>query len=142
MKNLVLPGAAAVALLSLAVAGMTPLEEEIARRLQPVGEVCLQGEACADGAAASASAPASVAGNSPADVYNQACIACHAAGVAGAPRFGIAEDWTARIAKGKEQLYASVINGMPPAMPAKGMCFACSDAELRAVTDYMLAELE
>ena len=70
--------------------------------------------------------------------YNKSCATCHNAAVAGAPKFGDAEQWASRIAKGKEVLYASSINGMPPAMPAKGMCFSCSDDDLKALVDYMV----
>jgi cytochrome c5 len=37
-------------------------------------------------------------------------------------------------------LYASGINGLAPAMPAKGMCFTCSDDDIKAIVDYMVAE--
>ena len=40
-----------------------------------------------------------------ATVYNSGCMACHAAGVAGAPRVGDKEAWTDRIAQGSELLY-------------------------------------
>jgi len=39
-----------------------------------------------------------------------------------------------------ETLYDSGINGLAPGMPARGMCFSCSDDELNAVVDYMVAE--
>jgi cytochrome c5 len=73
-----------------------------------------------------------------AESYSKTCAICHAAGLADAPRFGFSEDWAARIAKGKEVLYQSSINGLPPAMPAKGMCFSCSDDDLKALVDYMV----
>ncbi len=72
------------------------------------------------------------------DNYNKSCATCHNAGIAGAPLFGNTEQWAARIEKGREVLYESSINGLPPTMPAKGMCFSCSDDELRALVDYML----
>ena len=142
MRKLVLSVTAAFAILACPVTALTPLEEEIALRLKPAGELCLKGDPCeaATGVVVT-SATTSGIGN-PKDTYNQACIACHASGVAGAPRFGNTEDWAPRLAKGRDQLYASVINGMPPAMPAKGTCFSCSEEELRAVTDYMIAEVE
>ena len=64
------------------------------------------------------------------------------AGVAGAPKLGDAVAWEPRIAKGMDTLYNSVINGLPPAMPAKGMCFSCSDDDLRALVDYMVDSLK
>ena len=73
-------------------------------------------------------------------VYNSGCMACHMPGVAGAPKLGDVAAWEPRIAKGMETLYDSGINGLAPGMPARGMCFTCSDDELNAVVDYMVAE--
>ena len=72
-------------------------------------------------------------------VYQAACQACHAAGVAGAPKLGDKEAWAPRIAKGEDALLASVNNGLN-AMPPKGACMSCSDAELRSALEYMIAE--
>lgn len=72
--------------------------------------------------------------------YQQSCAACHNSGAAGAPVLGNAEDWSARAEKGNETLYENTINGYNNIMPPKGMCFACSDDELKAVVDYILAE--
>ncbi len=111
------------------------LEDEIAERIKKVGTVCVEGKDCALVARVGsvASAGAGVETN-----YNQTCATCHNAGVAGAPKFAELADWTPRIAKGMAQLYNSAINGVPPAMPAKGMCFACSDEDLKALVDYMV----
>ncbi len=73
------------------------------------------------------------------DVYNRSCLSCHAAGVAGAPVPGDADAWAPRLAKGREALLRSVKEGMPPGMPPMGMCMGCSDEELAAAVDYMLA---
>lgn len=70
--------------------------------------------------------------------YAKTCGICHDAGVANAPKFGDAEQWADRIIKGKDRLYMSSIIGMPPAMPARGMCFSCSDDDLKALVDYMV----
>ena len=69
--------------------------------------------------------------------YNRYCFSCHAAGVAGAPRVGDAAAWAPRIAKGVDALVVSASNGVPPGMPAKGLCLQCSEADLRAAIDYM-----
>ena len=74
--------------------------------------------------------------------YKKSCATCHVAGVAGAPKLGDSADWEPRIDKGMDRLYNSVINGLPPAMPAKGMCFSCSDDELRSIVDYMVDSLK
>ena len=71
-------------------------------------------------------------------LYNRYCFSCHAAGIANAPRFGDIEAWTPRLAKGRELLLASVKDGIPPGMPAMGLCMGCSDEELAVVTDYLL----
>lgn len=72
-------------------------------------------------------------------IYNRYCFSCHAAGVAGAPKVGVAEAWVPRVAKGPAALLASTITGVPPGMPPNGLCGSCSDAELTAAIDYMLA---
>jgi cytochrome c5 len=70
--------------------------------------------------------------------YTRYCFSCHAAGVAGAPRTGDAVAWAPRIEKGTEKMLESVIQGMPPGMPARGMCLQCSDEELADALDFML----
>lgn len=74
-------------------------------------------------------------------VYDQACMACHAQGVAGAPKFGDAEAWAPRIAKGKDTLYQHAINGFQGdagVMPPKGGFANLSDEEVKAGVDYMV----
>ncbi|MEM9384025.1 MAG: c-type cytochrome [Pseudomonadota bacterium] len=72
-------------------------------------------------------------------IYNQGCNACHAAGIAGAPKVGDAAAWTARIAQGNETLYAHAINGWN-AMPAKGGFAYLSDDQVKAAVDHMVTE--
>lgn len=72
-------------------------------------------------------------------IYQTACQACHAAGVAGAPKLGDKEAWAPRIAKGEDVLFASVNNGLN-AMPPKGACMSCSEDELRAAVEYMVEQ--
>ena len=71
-------------------------------------------------------------------LYEQTCQMCHAAGVAGSPKFGDKAAWAPRIAKGMPELYKSAINGKPPGMPARGTAMAASDADLKAAVDYMV----
>ena len=110
-------------------------DDEIVERIKKVGEVCIEGEECGQKAVPIALAAAS---GGVEDNYNKSCATCHNAGVAGAPKMGETAAWEARIAKGMEVLYSSAINGMPPAMPQKGMCFSCSDDDLRLLVDYMV----
>lgn len=102
-------------------------------RLAPDGEVALASEVSA--------APAASAGGSRSgeDVYNSKCTACHSTGAAGAPKIGVADDWADRIAKGVDALYTSAIGGLN-GMPPRGLCMDCTDDELKAAVDYMLAQ--
>ena len=72
--------------------------------------------------------------------YERSCFSCHATGAAGAPRVGDAAVWAPRVAKGREALMRSIMQGVPPGMPPKGLCATCSDAELGEALDYMLAK--
>ncbi|HYU67943.1 MAG TPA: c-type cytochrome [Burkholderiales bacterium] len=75
-------------------------------------------------------------------VYRATCVACHDAGIAGAPKLGDKSQWAKHIAKGFDALYASALNGVQGAagaMPPKGGNPALSDAEVRAAVDYMVA---
>ncbi|MGI9327025.1 MAG: c-type cytochrome [Pseudomonadales bacterium] len=87
------------------------------------------------GQATAAAAPAAIDGE---QIYNRYCFSCHAAGIAGAPKVGVAEAWQPRAAKGQAALLASTVAGIQPGMPAKGLCNSCSDAELNAAIDHML----
>ena len=107
---------------------------DIESRIKPFSEVCVQGESCSGGGDMSASA-----GRSGEDVYNAACMACHSAGIAGAPKVGDQVAWAARIGKGMDALYDSGINGVAGSgMIAKGGCADCSDEEIRLAVDYMV----
>jgi len=70
--------------------------------------------------------------------YDKSCKVCHATGAAGAPMTGDAAAWAPRLAKGMDALLASVHNGFN-AMPPKGMCFDCTDADYTALIEYMSA---
>jgi len=94
--------------------------------------------------AAAAAAPAPVAAPAAAGkgkaLYGTACLACHAAGVAGAPKLGDKAAWAPRLATGVDALTTSVIKGKG-AMPPKGGSSA-SDDELRAAVEYMVATVK
>ncbi len=51
------------------------------------------------------------------EVYKQACASCHASGAAGAPKFGDAGGWSARLGRGYDGLLSSLVKGKG-AMPA------------------------
>ncbi|MGV8804744.1 MAG: c-type cytochrome [Polaromonas sp.] len=69
-------------------------------------------------------------------LYKQACMACHAAGVAGAPKLGDKAAWAPRIQTGVDALTASAIKGKN-AMPPKGGSSA-SDADIHSAVVYMV----
>ncbi len=69
--------------------------------------------------------------------YMQSCWACHNSGAAGAPKVGDAAAWGPRAEKGIDGLLANAINGLN-AMPAKGMCFTCTNDDLKALVQYMV----
>jgi cytochrome c5 len=70
--------------------------------------------------------------------YNRSCFSCHQGGIAGAPRFGDAEAWAPRIAKGPALLLANTRTGIPPGMPAMGLCSSCTEQDLIDVIDFMV----
>lgn len=111
---------------------------DIEARIKPVGEVCLHGDASCGGAAA---AGAEVASRSGKEVYDAACMACHMTGAGGAPVTGDVVAWAERIAKGMDVLHESGVKGVAgTGMIAKGGCMSCSDEEVVAAVDYMVAE--
>ncbi len=69
-------------------------------------------------------------------VYDLACAACHATGVANAPKFGDAAAWAPRLAKGLDALVTSAINGIGT-MPARGGNPTINDAEIRNAVEHM-----
>ena len=76
-------------------------------------------------------------------VYDAGCVACHGAGIAGAPRVGDSDAWADRIGVGLDILVAHAINGFQGSqgmMPAKGGNPSLSDEEIEAAVEYMVAE--
>ncbi|ROR34282.1 c-type cytochrome [Inmirania thermothiophila] len=73
------------------------------------------------------------------EIYKQVCFACHATGAAGAPKVGDKAAWAPRIAQGMDTLVQRAMNGFN-AMPPKGTCGQCSEADIRAVVEYMVSQ--
>jgi cytochrome c5 len=69
-------------------------------------------------------------------IYTSTCAACHGAGVAGAPKFGDAGSWSARIAQGYDTVLKHAIEGLR-AMPAKGGNPDLDDVEVARAVVYM-----
>jgi len=118
----------------------------VAERIRPVGQVYLPGEAHDEPArsvmAAPEPEPVAAALSGP-QVYNSACIACHAAGVGGAPIVGDAVAWAPRIAQGDAILNQHAVDGYTGSvgyMPAKGGRTDLSDEEIAAAVEYMAGE--
>ena len=124
------------ALWAVGAQAATP-DEEIAQRLKPVGQVCIQGEEC-KGVAAVAAPAAGGGAKSPDEVIAAHCGACHSSGVWGAPKIGDSAAWKVRAdAKGGvDGLLKSAIAGIN-AMPPKGTCATCSDDELKGAIEKM-----
>jgi cytochrome c5 len=92
--------------------------------------------AAATAPAAAPAAQAAAGAGAGQALYQQVCQACHAAGVAGAPKFGDKAAWAPRIAQGQDALYNTALHGKG-AMPPKGGS-AASDADVKAAVDYMV----
>ena len=73
------------------------------------------------------------------EVYNKVCVACHAAGVLGAPKVGAKELWEPRLAQGLTGLVNNAVTGIR-AMPAKGGNPSLTEANIHDAIVYMLDE--
>jgi cytochrome c5 len=69
-------------------------------------------------------------------IYTSTCAACHGTGAAGAPKFGDAGAWGARIAQGYDTVVKHAIEGLR-AMPAKGGNPDLDDVEVARAVVYM-----
>ena len=98
----------------------------------------------APAATAPAAAPAIASADSGKKAYDAACIACHGAGIAGAPKFGDKAAWTARLGQGANVMYEHALKGFQGKtgfMPPKGGS-TLPDAEVKAAVDYMVAAVK
>ena len=93
----------------------------------------------AAGSAATATAGAGAASVNPAGekLYKTVCLACHAAGVANAPKFGDKTAWAPYIATGMDTMVKVAIAGKG-AMPPKGGAMNASEEDIRAAVQYMV----
>lgn len=121
-------------------------QQQVDEHLKPFGVVAVTGEAPPAGeaapAAAAAAAPAAAPLAGP-DVFKTACIACHGAGIAGAPKMGDKAAWGPRIAQGLDTLKKHAIGGYQGktgVMPPKGGYMNLSDAEIEAGVEYMVSQ--
>ena len=102
-------------------AGAVDVQKAIAQRIQKVGTVEIR----------DANRPLKAG----AEVYAAQCAACHATGVAGAPKFGDAATWGPRIKTGFDTLLASALKGKGAMGPQGGGDF--EDAEIGRAVAHM-----
>jgi cytochrome c5 len=99
-------------------------QQALAQRLQKVGSVEIK----------DVSDPASLKAGK--DVYAAQCAACHAAGVANAPKFGDAAAWAPRVKTGYDALLTSALKGKGGMGAQGGGDF--SDLEIGRAVVYMV----
>ena len=118
----------------------------VAERIAPLAKVAVAGQ---DNAALHAgdTTPAAPPPAAPAavltgeQVYSTTCIACHAAGVAGAPKFGDQGAWAPRRAQGLAVLHKHALEGFQGkagVMPPKGGRVDLADQSILNAVDYMV----
>ena len=117
--------------------------EGVANRLQPVARVAVAGKDNSSLTIVNVG-PATTAAALPADgiaAYETACVACHGAGIAGAPKTGDKAVWGPRLAQGKQTLYTHAVQGYTGksgVMPAKGGRTDWPDELVQQAVDHML----
>ncbi len=131
---------AASTLLAASVYAADEHDADLIERIKAVGEVCAAGSDCASvntAASSGGSADAGAAARSGSDIAAKHCAMCHGnPGIPGAPR--TPEEWQARVdAKGLDGIVATAISGIN-AMPPKGMCMDCTDAEMKAAVEALI----
>jgi cytochrome c5 len=76
-------------------------------------------------------------------IFAQVCSACHVNDLSEAPQVKQPEMWAPRIAKGRETLYRSALEGFVgptgEEMPPRGAQPDLTDDEVRAAVDYILS---
>jgi cytochrome c5 len=116
--------------------------------IMPVGKVKEPGTApavaeteTAPAAATTEAASAQPAAVDGAQVYNMACMACHATGAAGAPKMGDKANWAPRISQGMDILLEHATKGFKGNsgyMPPKGGRADLSVAQIEAAIEHMV----
>jgi len=76
----------------------------------------------------------------PQTLYAEGCAHCHTPGISDAPKLGDRSVWLQRIRPGMNLLYQAAIDGVPnTAMAPKGGHRDMTDADIRAIVDFMIA---
>ena len=118
----------------------------VAERIAPEVKVAIAGKDHAaqqapDTTPAAPTAPAPAAVLSGEQVYNTTCVACHGAGIAGAPKFGDKEAWAPRLGQGLAVLHKHALEGFQGkagVMPPKGGRVDLADPSILNAVDYMV----
>lgn len=118
-------------------------QQLVAERIAPLAKVAVAGK---DNAALNAgdttrAAPPPAAVLTGDQVYSTTCIACHAAGVAGAPKFGDKGAWAPRVGQGLAVLRKHALEGFQGksgVMPPKGGRVDLADQSISNAVDYMV----
>lgn len=129
-------------------AGTEPIKDDmqyqrLAERIAPQAKVAVAGQdntaLNAGDTARAAPPPAAVLTGE--QVYSTTCIACHAAGVAGAPKFGDKGAWAPRLGQGLAVLHKHALEGFQGksgVMPPKGGRVDLADQSIANAVDYMV----
>ena len=125
------------ALLSVNLPAKHNSEESVLARLAKVGTLNIADETSQPSENVGENEAVVLAAADGLSVYNSACIACHAAGIAGAPRVGDKEEWAKRADQGFDTLLKHSIEGKG-AMPARGGRSDLNDEDIAAAVQYML----
>jgi cytochrome c5 len=120
---------------------------QVQENTAPLGKVAVAGQdnsalAIIGTAAASAAPAVSTTVLGGAEAYNSVCAVCHAAGIAGAPKFGDKAAWAPRLAQGAAVLRQHALAGLQGkagVMPAKGGRADLADQSVVNAVDYIVA---
>jgi cytochrome c5 len=118
------------------------VQQATADRLAPVAKLAVSGadnSALDPPKAQTQAAAADLPGD---QVFNTACMACHGAGIAGAPKYGDKGAWAPRIAQGMPTLYKHALEGFQGKagfMPSKGGRADYSDKSITNGVEYMVS---
>ena len=116
-------------------------EQKVLNRIKPLGVLATTLEE-AKKASSVAEAPVVAVASEPMtaeQIYNTACMACHATGVAGAPKTGDAAAWAPRIAQGDDVLFEHATKGFK-GMPPRGGSSQLTDEDVTAAIDFMVGK--
>ena len=127
------------------------VQQRLAARIAPVGDVYAGATGAAAQAAAAAAAQASLLANIPfdgrtdgAEIFNNStCTGCHTAGIGGAPKLEAAGIGARMAEQGMELLVTRAIEGYTGTagvMPAKGGNPALTDEQIKATVVWMVAQ--